>query len=51
MEGAIPSLLPHLCKAPFMFPTNFYIKSKAFRVSIFGYLAAEKLRKYFEHLS
>lgn len=42
--------LPRLCKAPLMFSTNFYIKSKVPRVSIFGYLAADKQRKHFRHL-
>jgi len=33
-----------------MFSTNFYIKSKVPKVSIFGYPAAEKLRKHYIHL-
>lgn len=33
-----------------MFPINFYIKSEVSRASIFGYLAADKLRKLFGHL-
>lgn len=51
VEGVIPSQPPSTLQSPFDVSHKLLYKVKVSRVSIFGYLAADMLRKCFGHLS